>query len=62
MSKPQLVSYFHSQVFSEKFPSASITASKTAMRLLSDASLSVDDVLKNREPRQFIFPVGPNLI
>jgi|SRR6476469_5362701 hypothetical protein len=47
--------YFHSQVFSVKFPSASITASKTPIRLLRDASLPVDDVLKNNEPHQFIF-------
>ena len=26
------------------------------MRLLRDASLPVDDVLKNKEPRQFILP------
>lgn len=38
-------SYFHSQVFSEKFPSVSTSASKTPTALFRDASLPVDDVL-----------------
>jgi hypothetical protein len=37
--------YFHSQVFSEKFPSASISASSTTTKLLRDASLPFDDDL-----------------
>jgi hypothetical protein len=37
--------YFHSQVFSEKFPSASTSASSTTTKLLRDASLPFDDDL-----------------
>jgi hypothetical protein len=37
--------YLHSQIFSEKFPSESISASKTPTTLLRNDSLPVDDVL-----------------
>ena len=37
--------YFHSHIFSEKFPSVSISDSKTPITLLRNASLPFDDVL-----------------
>ena len=37
--------YFHSQIFSEKFPSASISASKSPTTSLRNDNLPVDDVL-----------------
>ena len=37
--------YFHSQIFSVKFPSVSTSVSNSPTRLLRNASLPVDDVL-----------------
>jgi hypothetical protein len=53
--------YFHSHVFSEKFPSASISLSKTPTILLRNASLPPEDVLKKTEPRHFTLPEELNL-
>lgn len=54
--------YFHSHSFSEKFPSASISLSKTPTILLRNASLlPAEDVLKKTEPRHFTLPEEMNL-
>src|SRR5215217_2501427 len=53
--------YFHSHAFSEKFPSMSISLSKTPTILLRNASLPAEDVLKNMEPRHFTLPEELNL-
>ena len=53
--------YFHSHSFSEKFPLASISLSKTPTILLRNASLPAEDVLKKTEPRYFTLPEEMNL-
>ena len=52
--------YFHSQIFSVKFPSVSTSVSNNPTRLLRNASLPVDDVLKKPDPRH-LTPEGVTL-
>jgi hypothetical protein len=51
-------SYFHSHIFSEKFPSAAISDSKTPTILLRNASLPPEEVLEKTEPHHFTLPEG----
>src|SRR6266702_6150096 len=52
--------YFHSQLLAEVFPNSSASYSKTPTILLRKASFPVEDVLKNSEPVNLIFPGAVN--